>query len=75
LALIIQNKLYSHSRATLHFFVEFMICVRSLAQTLLFSEVWHSLLVAKGPTKNLVLCAKPPKSTEVQNTSVDINIT
>ena len=51
LALIIQNNLYSHSRATLHFFVEFMICVRSLAQTLLFSEVWHSLLVAKGPTK------------------------
>ena len=26
-------------RAALHFFVEFMICVRSLAQTLLFSEV------------------------------------
>ncbi len=26
-------------RATLHFFVEFMICVRSLCQTLLFSEV------------------------------------
>ncbi len=27
------------------------ICVRSLRQTLLFSEVRHSLLVAKGPTK------------------------
>ena len=27
------------TRATLHFFVEFMICVRSLCQTLLFSEV------------------------------------
>ncbi len=27
------------NRATLHFFVEFMICVRSLRQTLLFSEV------------------------------------
>ncbi len=38
-------------RETLHFFVEFMICVRSLRQTLLFSKVWHSLLVAKGPTK------------------------
>ena len=29
----------SDSRATLHFFVEFMICVRSRRQTLLFSEV------------------------------------
>ena len=26
-------------RAALHFFAKFMICVRSLAQTLLFSEV------------------------------------
>ena len=34
---------YSHpdsiNRAALHFVVEFMICVRSLRQTLLFSEV------------------------------------
>ncbi len=27
------------TRASLHFFVEFMICARSLRQTLLFSEV------------------------------------
>ena len=32
-------------------FVEFMICVRLLCQTPLFSKVCNSLLVAKGPTK------------------------
>ena len=29
----------NQNRAALHFFAEFMICVRSLCQTLLFSEV------------------------------------
>ena len=33
-----------------------MICVRSLRHALLFSEVWHSLLVAEGPTKFGTVC-------------------
>ena len=32
-------KLHDSNRESLHFFVEFMICVRSLRQTLLFSKV------------------------------------
>jgi hypothetical protein len=47
----IRSRKQGDTREALHFFVEFMICVRLLCQTLLFSKVWHSLLVAKGPTK------------------------
>ncbi len=64
-----------NNRAILHFFVEFMICVRSLCQTLLFSEVWHSLLVAKGPTKfgTVRQTAKGYRSTK-SNTSFEISM-
>lgn len=48
-----------NSREALHFFVEFMICVRIvrlLQHTLIFSKVWHSLLVAEGPTQFGTVC-------------------
>jgi hypothetical protein len=59
------------NRAALHFFVEFMICVRSLPFLARY-DIPFWLLRAQ---QNLVLCAKQPKSTGVQNISVDKNNT